>query len=292
MRKSGRFHSSMDLCEHLLSIVTNVGDLICFLIDEIFITLEISLSKRWHQQISWQPCLFQIIYKFSTPYVPRHKVPWIIFLHYAFEMTKLIKKYVLWINFTKVVGSQTTNLTLGFSFGHNLCFRCSNGSCKPILDIYVSISLQSHKKIFKPMGFDPCNRPQKIWKSIGTPTPKLGVHLGVWGNETLCTFQSMKCDSWASLLACNLASPCLGHEPKVRVTTPSITIAFLISSNCLMESSVATFYIILRSSQLILPLSYSSYACCNFIGLRKYPTSYVEIGIFVGKKELMFYRMI
>jgi len=29
----------------------------------------------------------------------------------------------------------------------------------------------------------------------------------------------MRCDSWASLLACNLASPCLGCEPKARVVT-------------------------------------------------------------------------
>jgi hypothetical protein len=34
-----------------------------------------------------------------------------------------------------VVGSQTANLTPGFSFGHNLCCRCPNGSCEPILDI-------------------------------------------------------------------------------------------------------------------------------------------------------------
>jgi hypothetical protein len=35
---------------------------------------------------------FHIIYKFSIPYVPRHKVPWIIFLQYAFEVIELIKK--------------------------------------------------------------------------------------------------------------------------------------------------------------------------------------------------------
>jgi hypothetical protein len=35
---------------------------------------------------------FHIIYKFSAPYVPKHKVPWIIFLQYAFEMIKFIKK--------------------------------------------------------------------------------------------------------------------------------------------------------------------------------------------------------
>jgi len=46
-----------------------------------------------------------------------------------------------WVDFRLlVVGSQITNLTFDFSFGHNLCFRCPNGSCKPTLDIYISIS--------------------------------------------------------------------------------------------------------------------------------------------------------
>jgi len=69
-----------------------------------------------------------------------------------------------------VVESQIANLTLGFSFGHNLCFRCPNGSWEPILDIYVSIAFQWYKEIFKPMVFDPYNRPLKIRKSIGTLT--------------------------------------------------------------------------------------------------------------------------
>jgi hypothetical protein len=34
---------------------------------------------------------------------------------------------------------------------------------------------------------------------------------------------NMRCDSWASLLACNLASPCLGREPKAKVATNYIT---------------------------------------------------------------------
>jgi hypothetical protein len=34
-----------------------------------------------------------------------------------------------------VVKNQTANLTSGLSFGHNLCFRCPNGSFEPILDI-------------------------------------------------------------------------------------------------------------------------------------------------------------
>ncbi len=75
------------------------------------------------------------------------------------------------------------------------------------------------------MGFDPCNLSLKIQKSIGTPTPKVGVHLGVWrfNSHTLPYSQppeSMKCDSRASFLARTYASPCFGREPKVRVTTP------------------------------------------------------------------------
>jgi hypothetical protein len=41
-----------------------------------------------------------------------------------------------------VVGSQTANLTPDLSFAHNLCFRCPNEPCKPILDIYTLIAFQ------------------------------------------------------------------------------------------------------------------------------------------------------
>jgi hypothetical protein len=54
-----------------------------------------------------------------------------------------------------MVGSQIANLTPGLSFGHNLCFKCSNESCELILDIYVSKSFQWYKNLFNPMGFDP-----------------------------------------------------------------------------------------------------------------------------------------
>jgi hypothetical protein len=79
-----------------------------------------------------------------------------------------------------VIENQTTNLTLNLSFGHNLYFRCRNGSCDPILDIYVLIVSQWYKEPYKSMGFDPCNFPPKIRESIGTPTPTMWVHLEVW----------------------------------------------------------------------------------------------------------------
>jgi hypothetical protein len=80
-----------------------------------------------------------------------------------------------------MVGSQIDNLTTNPFFGHNLCFKCPNGSCKTILDIYVSKYFQWYKERFNSMNFDPYDCPLKIQESIGTSTPKMGVHLGVWG---------------------------------------------------------------------------------------------------------------
>ncbi len=79
-----------------------------------------------------------------------------------------------------MVGGQTANLTPNPSFGHNLCFKCPNGSCEPILNIYVPRDFQLYKEWLNPIGFDPCNCSLKIWESIRTRTPKVGAHLGVW----------------------------------------------------------------------------------------------------------------
>jgi hypothetical protein len=112
-----------------------------------------------------------------------------------------------------VVGSQIGNLTSNPSFGHNLCLRCPNGSCEPIVDIYVPKSFQWYKELFNPIGFDPCNCFLKIRKSIVTLAPNVGgAHLGVWGfipshSPALLGF----------LLARTHVSPCLGREPKAKV---------------------------------------------------------------------------
>jgi hypothetical protein len=110
-----------------------------------------------------------------------------------------------------MVGSQFGNLTPGPSFDHNLCFY-SNGSCKPILDIYVPRAFQWYKKLLNLMGFDPCNCSLKIQESINTLTPKVGVHLRVWkfNSPTFPYSQppgSMKCDSRASLFNPHLCKP-------------------------------------------------------------------------------------
>jgi hypothetical protein len=51
--------------------------------------------------------------------------------------------------------NQIDNLIFGLSFGHNLCFKSSNGSFEPISDIYISKDFQWYKELFNPMNFDP-----------------------------------------------------------------------------------------------------------------------------------------
>ncbi len=65
-----------------------------------------------------------------------------------------------------VVRNQIANLTSGLSSSHNLCFRCPNEQCEPILDIYVSIAFQWYKNFLKEMCFDPWNCAMKVWGSF------------------------------------------------------------------------------------------------------------------------------
>jgi hypothetical protein len=71
-----------------------------------------------------------------------------------------------------VVKSQIGNLTLNSSFDHNLCFKYSNGSCEPILNIYVSTFSRWYNELLNPMSVDLYNHPLKIWESIGIIIPK------------------------------------------------------------------------------------------------------------------------
>jgi hypothetical protein len=50
-----------------------------------------------------------------------------------------------------------------------------------ILNIYVPRAFQWYKELFNLMSFDPYDCPLKVRESIGTPTPKVKDHLGVWG---------------------------------------------------------------------------------------------------------------
>jgi len=93
------------------------------------------------------------------------------------------------------------------------------------------------------MGFDSCIRPLKIQESIETLTPKMGVHLKVRVHSLtlFCTPTSIRCDPQASLLACNLASPCLGHEPKARVGTRYLGTTRILLHLTLMKVHIRSF---------------------------------------------------
>jgi hypothetical protein len=64
-----------------------------------------------------------------------------------------------------MVGSQIANLTHGLSFDHNLCYRCPNGSCEAILDIYTSRPFQWYEEHPYAKCFDPWIRTLNFWES-------------------------------------------------------------------------------------------------------------------------------
>jgi hypothetical protein len=68
-----------------------------------------------------------------------------------------------------VVESQIASLIFGLSFCHILCYRCPNGPCEPIFDIYTLITFQWYKEHPNARCFDPYNRTLKFRKSRRTP---------------------------------------------------------------------------------------------------------------------------
>jgi hypothetical protein len=92
--------------------------------------------------------------------------PWELFnsvFHSTYTHQNQVDSWLL------VVGSQTANLTPDPSFNHNLCYRCPNGSCEAILDIYTSRPFQWYREHFNARCFDPCDWVLNFWESRRTP---------------------------------------------------------------------------------------------------------------------------
>jgi hypothetical protein len=141
-------------------------------------------------------------------------------------MLHVVCSQVFWVDSRLlVVGSQNWQ-TPSPSFGHNLCFRCPNQQCEPILDIYASRAFHWYKERHKPLRFVPSNQSLKFWESTGTPSPKVGGScLGSVRVHSLTlsyTPGSPWCDSRASFWPAPLQPFCLGCEPKARVATSCI----------------------------------------------------------------------
>jgi hypothetical protein len=77
-----------------------------------------------------------------------------------------------------VVESQTTNLTLGPPFAHNLNCRCPNDQCEAIFDIYVSRPFQWHQEHPNARCFAPCCWALNIRESRRTSNPNSFQVLG------------------------------------------------------------------------------------------------------------------
>jgi hypothetical protein len=80
-----------------------------------------------------------------------------------------------------MIRNQIANLTPSPSFGHNLCFRCLNGSCEPIFNIYIPRNFQWYTELLNLLSFNPWNCSLKIRESTETPTPKVEATLEGWG---------------------------------------------------------------------------------------------------------------
>ncbi len=96
-----------------------------------------------------------------------------------------------------VVGSQIASLTPGPSFAHNLSYRCPNGQCEAIFDIYASRPFQWHQEHINARCFGPCCRTLNIWESRRTPSPQLWEcwasppHLAKVGLRHSCSIATM-----------------------------------------------------------------------------------------------------
>jgi hypothetical protein len=118
-----------------------------------------------------------------------------------------------------VVGSQIGTLTPDPSFGHNLCFKYPNGSCEPILDIYILRTFQWYNEIFNPMSFDPFIVVWRFGSPLGLQFPKWEFN---WECERFIPSQSPTLPrAWNVTLGLQFwpALQALVWEPKARVVT-------------------------------------------------------------------------
>jgi hypothetical protein len=77
-----------------------------------------------------------------------------------------------------VVGSQIASLTPSLSFAHNLGYRCPNGQCEAIFDIYASRPFQWHQEYLNARCFGPFCRTLNFRESRRTPNPHFFQVLG------------------------------------------------------------------------------------------------------------------
>ncbi len=119
-----------------------------------------------------------------------------------------------------VVRSQIGSLSPDPSFGHNLCFKYPNGSCEPILDIYISKYFQWYKEISIQWVLPP---EISLWKFRNPSRFQLPKWEPTWecgGSFPHIFLHSWELEMWllGFIFSSYLCKPLPCCEPKVKVT--------------------------------------------------------------------------
>jgi hypothetical protein len=136
-----------------------------------------------------------------------------------------------------VVGSQNwrtpESSTPGPSFSHNLCFRCPNEQCEPILDIYTSRAFHWYKERNNPLSFDLSKRSLKFRESFWDSTLTNSQHGSSLGSVRVHSFTLFAlpgaCDMTfgSTYRPAHLQPPCLGREPRLGLRQGSSLLSHL-----------------------------------------------------------------
>ncbi len=125
-----------------------------------------------------------------------------------------------------MVKNQIGNLTPGPSFGHNLCFNYSNGSCEPILNMHIPKSFQWYKELFNPMGFNPLTILWKFGSPSGFQLPKWELTWECGGSFPHILLHSSKHEMWLPCFTfgLHLCKPLfwLWHHPPSLLSSPAM----------------------------------------------------------------------
>jgi hypothetical protein len=121
------------------------------------------------------------------------------------------------------------------SSAHNLCFRCPNGSCKAIFDIYTSRPFQQYKEHFKARCFALCCRAIKLresWRTLNShfweceSHPRTCLKMGlrqnvprVPNNSTIwLTWTQLGSNKWLGSKSLHMANHAFGETSTFKFT--------------------------------------------------------------------------
>jgi hypothetical protein len=94
-------------------------------------------------------------------------------------LSRLCRAITLCVNLWLRWSLKQIAMNLYPTFDHYMCFRCLNGSCEPILDMYYrnpSLRFTTKARVYKSAGQE---KDPWMWESVNTHTPKWTPMLGI-----------------------------------------------------------------------------------------------------------------